>query len=622
MLSRVLNATPDILIAYDDFRRRENDTLLELADLLPRIDGLPPEVIEQARDAVFHSDHPFLLVLIGPFGSGKSSLINALLGDEVLPTGPIPTTEQIIILRYGEATGSAKSQTGTETIFHPASLLKQISLVDTPGLESVFARHSERTDAFLHRSDWVVVVMLATQALSASHLKYLEALRDYGKRVIVVVNQVDLLDDAQRETVSAFVREQVLMHLSAEPEVFLTSARQGLAARRADSPDEDGWQASGMAALEQHITGSLDDRERLRQKLQTPLQIARNVIAEARAQVQTHQRALDEHRSVQENIAGQIAAAGRQQKSQVEALLTDVSAAFAEAATRGEETVRELFQLARALSQVTAGLGELIGLAGLARRFGGRSRAASAFQANEVLAPLDDLSRLFNDLGPRLEGRDLQDMDELAVYTNNAIDTLPETLQSKIIGEVRPPVTYNREPLRKIRGDLDDLVSQARHVETGRLDRSVRNALVMLAGWQVAVIIALVLVVGSVSFEDNVLLPILLVLGTLALMFLGVGLMTLRGTLLARTYGRRMFDLSQGYQDTFRQAAGEQIEYGLRLRADMVAPFTRLIDAQTALQAEASSELRDVEDKLAAFAGEIGAFWQSESERKVQQDVR
>ncbi len=616
----MLTSTPDILIAYDDLRRRENEALLELADLLPRVDGLPPAVIEQARDAVFHSDHPFLLVMIGPFGSGKSSLINALLGDEVLPTGPIPTTERITILRYGEATGSSKSQDGAETVFHPAPLLKQISLVDTPGLESVFSQHSERTDSFLHRSDWVVVVMLATQALSAGNLKSLEALRDYGKRVIVVVNQVDLLDESQRETVSAFLREQYLTHLGAEPEVFLTSAKQGLTARRADPPDDAGWQASGMVTLERHITDSLDDRQRLRQKLQTPLQIARNVIAEAKAQVQTRQRALDEHRGVQENIAGQIAAAGRQQKNLVEASLIDVAAVFAGAATRGEETVRELFQPARAFSQVTAGLGELIGLAGLARRFGVRSRAAAAFQANEVLAPLDDLTRLVNDLGPRLEGRDLQDMDELAVYTNDAIDALPETLQSKVIGEVRPPVTYNREPLRKIRGDLEGFVSQARHVETGRLDRSVRNALIMLAGWEVAVVIALVLVVGTVSFEDNVLLPILLVLGTLTLMFLGVALMALRGSLLAKTYTGRLFDLSQRYQDTLREAASEQIEYGLRLRWDVVAPFTRLVEAQVTLQAEVAADLRAVEGKLAAFAGEIGGFWRQAPEQAAQQD--
>jgi small GTP-binding protein len=265
VIVKLFSPSQDILFAYDELRRRENTALLRLVDTLPRVDGLEPAAMAQARDAVFHSDHPFLLALIGPFGVGKSSLINALLGDEVLVTGPVPTTSQVAILRHGDAFEKVGAQDGVETIFHPAPLLRQISLVDTPGLESVFAQHSERTDSFLHRSDWVVLVMLATQALSASNLKYLETLKSYGKHVLVVVNQVDLLDDEQRETVRDFVVEQSSLHLGTEPDVFLVSARQGLAARRANPPDAVAYPGimdlefqeilQGAAALEEDVDG-------------------------------------------------------------------------------------------------------------------------------------------------------------------------------------------------------------------------------------------------------------------------------------------------------------------------------------------------------------------------------
>jgi small GTP-binding protein len=610
LIKRLLAATPDILLAYDDIRRRENEALVRLVDTLPRVDGLPQETIAQARDAVFHTDHPFLLTLIGTFGAGKSSLINALLGEEVLETGPIPTTDHVAILRYGDSLERIVSPDGSETIYYPAPLLKILSLVDTPGLESVFAAHGERTDSFLHRSDWVVFVMLATRVLTANNLEYLASLKQYGKRVLVLVNQIDLLDDDQRATVREFVQAQVVAQLGGKPEVFLLSSRQGLAARSADPVDEALWQASGMAMLEDYLLQSLDDRERLRQKLQTPLQIARNVLSAAQNQVVTQQDALDRHRSVQENITAQIEAGRGQQRAQVDDLLNEVAGVFAETSQRGEDAIRELFQPTRALSQIFSGIGELFGLGGLARRFGARSRAETAFAEHGVMEPLSDLPQLVADLGPRLEGRDMQDFDDLVVYTQKSIADLPESMQTRIIGEVKAPAAYKREALREARGDLDGIVEQARRVETNRLDRVVRNALIMLAGWELAIVVAIVLL-GTLAVDwSDLTTPLLLVLGALALMFLGVGLMTFRGYRLARQFSDRIFELSQAYQDTLREAAEEQIKHGVQLRQEIAAPFVRLINAQVTRQTELSGDLQKLEHELSAIASEIGGFWE------------
>src|SRR5260221_12451080 len=72
----------------DALRRKEYDRLTALLDTLGKIDGLPDEQMEQARDALFHADHPFLIVLVGAFNTGKSSMINALIGRLCCPLGP------------------------------------------------------------------------------------------------------------------------------------------------------------------------------------------------------------------------------------------------------------------------------------------------------------------------------------------------------------------------------------------------------------------------------------------------------------------------------------------------------------------------------------------------------
>ena len=78
------------LARYADLRREEYEALNELLDTLSQVDDLPDAQVEQVRDAIFHADHPFLLTLVGPFSSGKSSVINALLSEAVLEVGPIP----------------------------------------------------------------------------------------------------------------------------------------------------------------------------------------------------------------------------------------------------------------------------------------------------------------------------------------------------------------------------------------------------------------------------------------------------------------------------------------------------------------------------------------------------
>src|SRR5690606_13210211 len=100
--------------------------------------------------------------------------------------------DRISILRWAEEPSPMRSG-DVDTVFHPSPLLKKVSFVDTPGLESVFQQHGETSRRFLHRSDTVILVMLATQAMTQRNLDYLKMLKDYGKNVIVIINQADLL---------------------------------------------------------------------------------------------------------------------------------------------------------------------------------------------------------------------------------------------------------------------------------------------------------------------------------------------------------------------------------------------------------------------------------------------
>jgi GTPase SAR1 family protein len=593
-----------LLAQYEAIRRQEHEEITALLETLGRVDSLPENEMEQVRDALFHTNHPFLMVMIGPFGSGKSSMINALLGEEVLDVGPIPTTDHIVILRRGSDV--QRSRAGDiETVFHPNPIVENLSLVDTPGLESVFRTHDEVTRRFLHRADVVVLVMIATQVLTASNLEYLQQLKVYGKRVIIAVNQVDVLEPAEGDQVRDFVIEQSRLHLGVEPLVWLVSARQALEAQQETPRDEILWDESGFADIEAYIKETLGNVERFRQKLETPVQVCQNVTESALALVQEQQAALDAHRKTVENIDAQIEQGRREQHKTIDDALTGIENTWNEASARGSGAIGDLFQFSRGIGLFVSGLGEIAGIGRLMRRFQGRTRAETAFEQHKVLETLRQIPEAVDKLGPRLEGRDLQDIDDLVDYTRNAVQELPPTLSGKVIGKIQSPLHYERSFLRDIRGKLDDILRDAERFETSHLDRTLRNTLIILALWEIMTV-CLVLAVaaggfGGVSTQLGSVFVIFAV--GIVMVIVGLALVPLRGWFVRANYERRLRQQRNDYLDILRRAALEMTAHGVQLRRDATAPLTRLVESQGELLGTLRTDLIAHQQTLTRIQG-------------------
>jgi small GTP-binding protein len=600
---------PSLLTRYEALRRKEFERLTALLDTLGKIDGLPADQMDQARDALFHADHPYLIVFVGAFNTGKSSMINALIGKPVLEVGATPTTSKIAILRQGPA--PQRLQAGdAETVFDPAPLLEQVSLVDTPGLDSVFKAHDEITRRFLHRADLVLLVMLATQAMSASSVEYLQSLRSYGKRVIVVINQVDTLEPDERETVRQFIAERSKISLGFVPEIWMMSARLALQAyeEHPEYPREsEQWKASGFDQMEQYIREALSDAARVRQKLETPLQITRNVVTVASAQVRDQQNALADYRRSAQNVKGQIDAATREQESTVRQTIDELDKTFAESIRRGREAIRDVFQLSRAVSLGVGGFTELLGLARLIRRFGAKTRAQAAFEAHAVNEPLDQIPAIIDRLGPRLEGRDVKDVDDLIGYTRREVEQLPGPLQQKVIGNLQAPTTYDRSIIRSARDGLMAKLDEAKTVEFRRIDQAVRNSLLVLGAYEVIIIIAAVIGALSLAGSQNASWA-LLVVGVIVLGLVGLAFIPLRGLVMDQAYGRRMFEIKADLEKELERVAQQQIAFGLRMRNDAVAPFLRLVETQISEVDRLKSELETHQQSLLALEKELSAL--------------
>lgn len=213
----------------------------------------------------------FMVVVIGEFNAGKSTLINALLGENLLATGITPTTEAIDLIRYSE-TPERKPTLRNGNIrewAHPNTGAAGVAIVDTPGTGSVFQKHETTAKAFLHRSDLVIFVISAKRAFAETERLYLELAKNYGKKIILVLNQIDLLEAGEVAEVRRFIESQVKELLDIDPLLFMVSAKDAL---------EDDSTDAGIDAVRAHLRGVYQEAPPARQKLITQLELAERIV--------------------------------------------------------------------------------------------------------------------------------------------------------------------------------------------------------------------------------------------------------------------------------------------------------------------------------------------------------
>ncbi len=255
--------------------RDERSFLGDLRLALERF-GAPEEDQQRLAQSILQLDEFFLLVIVGEFNAGKSALINALLGQRLLKEGVTPTTAQINILRYGDVQEQQVEGRNILVIHSSADLLREMSIVDTPGTNAIIREHEAITSEFVPRADMVLFITSVDRPFTESERAFLELIRQWGKKVVVVINKVDILEQEEELVqVEDFVRSNARQLFGVEPEVFTVSARLAL---RAKQGEPQNWGPSRFEALERYIQDTLDDASRLKLKLLNPLGVGLHLV--------------------------------------------------------------------------------------------------------------------------------------------------------------------------------------------------------------------------------------------------------------------------------------------------------------------------------------------------------
>ncbi len=249
---------------------KEFDTHLELPELraclaeASRLEGVDRKACERLGEKL--AQHAFNLVIAGEFKRGKSTVINALLGVDLLPTGVVPLTSVVTRLQYGETAaatvvfengeqrpvalnalpdyvterGNPKNAKGVRevSVAYPAEWLKGgIRLVDTPGIGSVHQHNTEVSYGYLPQADAVIFVASVEQPVSRAELDFLAHTRRYAGKVFCLLNKLDYLTEVELAESVAFTAGALREALGAPVPVFPVSARLALQGEKEDTPE-------------------------------------------------------------------------------------------------------------------------------------------------------------------------------------------------------------------------------------------------------------------------------------------------------------------------------------------------------------------------------------------------
>jgi hypothetical protein len=188
-----------------------------------------------------------------------------------------PTTSRICLLQHGSTESREVTEGGREVFTAPVDLLREIQIVDTPGTNALEREHEALTRDFVPAADLVLFVTSADRPFTESERTFLESVRAWGKKIVVVLNKIDILETADEAArVAAFVEENARRLLGEPPDVFPLSSRQALRGKL--GVDDALLARSRFPALERHLASRLDEKERVRLKLLSPLGVGEKLL--------------------------------------------------------------------------------------------------------------------------------------------------------------------------------------------------------------------------------------------------------------------------------------------------------------------------------------------------------
>ncbi len=562
-----------------DLLTKERGAITDLLVLLAKLEAEPDHVAD-VRTAVEDLDGIFLLVVAGEFNAGKSSLVNALLGEHVMPEGVTPTTDRVTVITHGEEIGEVIDGRDVVRRTYPSDLLDTVAFVDTPGTNAIVASHQALTERFVPRADLVLFVTSADRPFTQSEREFLELIASWGKKVVMVVNKVDILaSDAERETVIDYVARHARDTLGSTPEVFGVSARRAFQARR--SGDEAGLAASGLPELEAAIRARLGS-DRLKLKLLTPLGVAKRTSEHYKGVLDNRLGLLTDDSTTLEVIDRQRKRFETEMRRDLGLHIGAVARVLEDVARRGEEFFDDTIRWRRFTKLMNT------------------ERVKDEFQTKVIKDAEGEIDGRLGELVDWFIQRNLQFWEDVMRFLNEK----RAAEQERVIGEVGGRFQYDRQALlrglrERAEGALEeyDAPAEAKAI-ADRLQASVvRSGLLEVGG--IGLSAAMLALLTGAAFDITGI--------AIGLTAIGLGLLVLprQRARSKRELRAKLDELRAALEEGIGKQFALELERSQEKLSGAISPYTRFVGAELERLHELQAELGDLTGRLAALKHEV-----------------
>ncbi|GER94700.1 hypothetical protein A45J_2464 [hot springs metagenome] len=238
--------------------------LLSCIDEMLTIEAIRGCPCEELREKI--EKNTFNLVVVGQFKRGKTSLINALLGADILPVAVVPLTSIVTIMTYGEALrikvyfndgrvseikpeslpeyvtekGNPKNikDVSEVIITYPSPYLKDgVRLIDTPGVGSIYQHNTDVAYQYLPKSDAALFLLSVDQPMSKAELDFLNDVKEYSNKIFFLLNKADYLNEKDIQESIEFSKAVLRDVMGVDVKIFPVSARLALEAKQSNSQE-------------------------------------------------------------------------------------------------------------------------------------------------------------------------------------------------------------------------------------------------------------------------------------------------------------------------------------------------------------------------------------------------